>query len=239
MPAAAPAQPKSSKLPILLFIAGGGALLFSLVLGGVGGYFHYQANKAYRAEAIATVYLGSGTSIGSRLREKGDNLSMIRNVAWGTSFLLGLIGVGGFIGGFVTRKKSPAAAPALPAYSGQTYQPEGYPNPNSGVPTAPSPGAPPPSAAVSSNPYGAPPAGFGGPAGGAAQQQQPQQQQPQPQQPPQQQQPPQAPPASFQPTAASAQPAPPLPPPPAPPAPPSDRKFGGTMLMPEVDPTKK
>ncbi|MEZ4371897.1 MAG: hypothetical protein R3B07_13770 [Polyangiaceae bacterium] len=234
MPAAAPAQPKSSKLPILLFIAGGGALLFSLVLGGVGGYFHYQANKAYRAEAIATVYLGSGTSIGSRLREKGDNLSMIRNVAWGTSFLLGLIGVGGFIGGFVTRSKKPAATPpGMPAFSGQGYQPDGYANPNSGVPTAPSPGAPPASAAVSSNPYGPPPAGFGGPApsGVAAP--------PAPSAPPGPAAPPApAAPPSFQPTAASAQPAPPLPPP-APPAPPSPGKFGGTMLMPEVDPTKK
>ncbi|MCA9646374.1 MAG: hypothetical protein H6718_09640 [Polyangiaceae bacterium] len=232
MPAAAPAQPKSSKLPILLFIAGAGALLFSFVLGGVGGYFHYQANKAYRAEAIAIVYVGSSSSITARLREKGDNLSMIRNVAWGTSFLMGLVGIGGFIGGFVTRSKKPAATPpGMPGFSGQGYQPDGYANPNSGVPTAPSPGAPPASAAVSSNPYGPPPAGFGGPepSGPPAAP---------PGAPPPGAPPPGAPP-SFQPTAASPQPAPPLPPPGAPPAPPSPGKFGGTMLMPEVDPTKK
>lgn len=226
MPAATPPQSKSSKLPILLFIAGAGALLFSLVLGGAGGYFHWQANKAYRAEAIATVYLGSGTSIGARLREKGDSYSTIRTVLWGGSFLLGLVGLGGFIGGFVTRKK-PAPAPGMSAYGGPPYQPEGYANPSSGVPTAPSPGAPPPSAAMSSNPYGAPPAGFGDPTTSAP-----------PLAPPQ----PQASPASFQPTAASPQPAPPLPPaaaPAPPPAPPDDRKFGGTMLMPEIDPTKK
>lgn len=220
MPAPSASPPKASKLPLLLMLGGGAAIVLSLLLGVVGGFFHWQAGKAYRAYTIINSYVGYGSSLADIPYRKYKTYSTIRTISWAGSGLFFMLGAGGLVGGIVTRSKRPAAAPAAPAYSGQMYQPEG--NPSSAVPTAPSPGAPPPSAAVSSNAYGAPPPGFGAPTASA---------------PPGPPPPPQEPPASFQPTAASPQPMPT--PAPAAPTPASDRKFGGTMLMSEVDPTKK
>src|SRR5690606_30517382 len=77
------------------------------LLGAVGGFFQYQANKAHRAYEIIGKYVGYGSSLADIPYRKYKNYSTIATLSFVGSGFSFLFGTGALVGGFVAGSRKP------------------------------------------------------------------------------------------------------------------------------------